>query len=280
MPIISAIPTGSFAPDSASRIVPEPAADLAAAEHGEHHGGVGRSERGADDPGGHPFEAEPPVRDAGDGAAVANVPGTPSDDDRTLPRRGTGAGRCHAAVEEDHDERDDADPRHVLDRDRVFDSRRDVRGDGGGDEKERRRRHGHACGHLRGEHGGHERDSGDDDNRAEVGELGHEDACGHARRQHDRTRGGGVLRERDLGVDARAAAGRALDDERAAERGDPVGEATQAAAVGAPGQEVAGSADAVVDHVDDARSRSRRTWISASVASAYFATFVSASATT
>ena len=63
IPIISAIPTGSFAPDSPCRIVPRPPADLAVAEHREHHGRIGRRDGGAEQPGGRPAEPEHVVRD-------------------------------------------------------------------------------------------------------------------------------------------------------------------------------------------------------------------------
>src|SRR4051795_8278936 len=60
-----------------------------------------------------------------------------------------------------------------------------------------------------------------------------------------------VWSHRDLGAQARAAAGRAVDGDRAVERGDAVGEAAQARAAA-----LVGAADAVVgDLDDDARAR-------------------------
>ena len=66
IPIISAIPTGSFAPDSPCEDRPGAAADLAVAEHREHHRRVGRRDRGAEQAGGGPAEAERRVRDERD----------------------------------------------------------------------------------------------------------------------------------------------------------------------------------------------------------------------
>ena len=81
--------------------------------------------------------------------------------------------------------------------------------------------------------------------------------------------------QRDLGGDAGAAAGRALDREAAAERLDAVGETAQARALGR-----IGAADAVVGDPDDARPFSRATRTFTPVAPAYLITFASASAIT
>ena len=81
---------------------------------------------------------------------------------------------------------------------------------------------------------------------------------------------------RDARLHARAAAGRALDDERAADRGQAVLQAAQPAA-----RVHVDAADPVVlDAHDDGRARGAATIDARAVARAYFATFVSPSATT
>ena len=57
-----AMPTGSFAPDFALQEHAAATADLAAAEHREHHGRVGRRQRGAEQERGTPAEGEQHVR--------------------------------------------------------------------------------------------------------------------------------------------------------------------------------------------------------------------------
>ena len=109
IPIISAIPTGSFAPDSPCEDRAGAAADLAAAEHGEHDRRVGGRERGA----------EQAARDPARGRAGSARRRRSARRSRTCrARRARGSARprtaeappadVHAAVEEDHDQRDDA----------------------------------------------------------------------------------------------------------------------------------------------------------------------------
>ena len=91
---------------------PDAAADLAPAEHREHHRRVGRRERGAEDARGRPAEVE--QRSARRRAISAGRR------ERAERRRATTIGTAeraepapadvHPAVEEDHDQRDDADP--------------------------------------------------------------------------------------------------------------------------------------------------------------------------
>ena len=69
--------------------------------------------------------------------AVANVPTMPSERIGTSAMRGTSPADPRAAVEEDHDERDDADPLDRADRD-VAESGKSVREQGGGHEEQRR----------------------------------------------------------------------------------------------------------------------------------------------
>ena len=102
------------------------------------------------------------------------------------------------------------------------------------------------------------------------------------RARDGRDRRGGVdveahaetLLQRQLGAYTRAAAGRALDVERAVERRHAVAEPAQARA----GERVGAALAVVLDDDDDAAVVSR-TRTAARVASAYFATFVSASET-
>ena len=80
---ISAIPTGSFAPDSPSRMVAAAARDLPLAQDREHHRRVGRRDRG-----GHQQRDDTSpgrtrsARAARAAATVRNVPSTPDDRDR------------------------------------------------------------------------------------------------------------------------------------------------------------------------------------------------------
>ena len=141
IPIISAIPTGSFAPDSPSRIVPVRPRDLAAAEHREHDRRIGRRERGAEQAARRPGEAE---------QARARRPRSGRRSRTCRARRARGSARArprkrrqpmsHAAVEEDHDQRDDADPLDGHDRDRVPERGKEVGGRRGGEQEERRAR--------------------------------------------------------------------------------------------------------------------------------------------
>ena len=91
--------------------------DLAPPEHGEHDGGVGGRERGAEQSRDNVHE-KPSSQCAASVSrpAVAKVPITPSE---STGRRGSEAAQAdpRAAVEEDHDERGDADPLDGRDRD-------------------------------------------------------------------------------------------------------------------------------------------------------------------
>ena len=135
IPIISAMPTGSFAPDSPSRIVPvrPPTSRRPSTEN--MTAGIGRRERGAD--AARDVVHEKPSSQC---AASGEEPGGRERPERrrargsARARRGTAASpTLRAAVEEDHDERDDADPLDRADRE-LAERREDVR--------ERRRRRG------------------------------------------------------------------------------------------------------------------------------------------
>ena len=119
IPIISAIPTGSFAPDSPSRIVPErPPTSRRPSTENITAGSVGAS-AAPRMPRGRPAEAEQRVRGERD------QPGGREGAER---RRATAIGTrraaeaapadVHPAVEQDHDQRDDADPLDRPDRQR------------------------------------------------------------------------------------------------------------------------------------------------------------------
>ena len=75
---ISAIPTGSLAPDSPSRMVPLRPGDLALAQHREDHGRVGRRDRGGHQQRQVPAQPEGVVDEHAAAAAVRNVPSTPA----------------------------------------------------------------------------------------------------------------------------------------------------------------------------------------------------------
>jgi hypothetical protein len=92
-------------------------ADLAVAEYGEGDGRVGRRERGAEDAGGSPGETEQPVRRHCHQPGGRERAHEAERDD--LERRGAEAAPpdVQAAVEQDHDQRNDADPFNLTDRD-------------------------------------------------------------------------------------------------------------------------------------------------------------------
>ncbi len=98
---------------------PRAAANLPTAEHGERHGRIGRSDRGADQPGGDPREPEEVVR--GERHEPGGEEGSDDAERENRDRRAAEAPEpdVQAAVEEDHDQRDDADALDGLDRERV-----------------------------------------------------------------------------------------------------------------------------------------------------------------
>ena len=92
--------------------------DLAVAEHGEHHRRVGRGDRRAEQPGGHPADAERAVGEEVTRPAVAKVPEHAEQRDRDGRVAEAPQADRRAAVEEDHDERDRPRPLDRVDRKR------------------------------------------------------------------------------------------------------------------------------------------------------------------
>ena len=67
---------------------------LAPAEHREHHGRIGRRDRGSDDPGQHPLEAQRVVGEHGDEAGGRERAEQAEREDRRQRRLETAASRC------------------------------------------------------------------------------------------------------------------------------------------------------------------------------------------
>jgi hypothetical protein len=173
MPIISAIPTGSFIPDSPSRIVPGAAADLLPAEDGEHHGRIGRRERGAEDPCSGPAEVEEVA--AGERHQAGGREGAehPERRDRHHRPAETRPSDPHAAVEEDDDQGQHRDPLDVFDRELPPQAREDLRRDRGREQEDGRRGDRDLLADPVREDGKREDRRDDEDNQAEMGELAH-----------------------------------------------------------------------------------------------------------
>src|SRR5919108_839389 len=150
-----------------------PSAYLAVAEDREHHGRVGRGERGAEDARARPAEVEQIVGSDRDQSSGREGPEDAERGDRC--RRGPEAAPAdvHASVEEDHDERDDPDPLHVADRQDITEGLEVSGSNRGREQEERGRGERKALGHLAREdreekaHADHEHDA------AEVGQLLH-----------------------------------------------------------------------------------------------------------
>ena len=155
---------------------PRAPADLAAAEHREHHRGIGGRHGRADNSREDPVEAQRVVSDERHDPGGCEGAEQPDREDRGGGRAEPAPADVHAAVEEDHDQRDDRDPLHRLDRHRVVDLRPDDGDRRSRDQEDRRRRHRNPLGQRRRERrdreaGGHEKNDG-----AEVGDLGHGEA--------------------------------------------------------------------------------------------------------
>ena len=129
------------------------AADLALAEHGEHHRRIRRRKRCAEDAGRGPVEAEQVARcdrhhpcgrerseyaEQGDRHECSPKPLPP---------------HSHAAVEQDRDQSEDGDSLDVTHRQHVAEAREDPAREGGSEEKDGRRRNSKLLAQLVREHG-------------------------------------------------------------------------------------------------------------------------------
>ena len=174
MPIISAIPTGSLAPDSPSRIVPlrPPTSRLPSTEN-MTAGSVGASAAPR-----MPAVVQQKPKSA---CAATRDQRARSRTCRAMPSTAIGDARraeappadVHAAVEEDDDQRDDADPLDLLDRQRVGERREEVRRDGRGEQEERRRRDREVRGQLARDDRQRDAAGDDQDDRPEGADLVH-----------------------------------------------------------------------------------------------------------
>ena len=135
IPIISAMPTGSFAPDSASRIVPvRPETSRRPSTENMTAGSVGAIAAPIRPDVIHEKSSSQCAARV-TSPAVANVPRMPSESTGTARRAEPAQADPRAAVEEDHDERDDADPLDGADRD-VAERGEDVREQRRGDQED------------------------------------------------------------------------------------------------------------------------------------------------
>ena len=165
--VISAIPTGSLAPDSPSSTVLLRPAIAAPSEYREHHGRIGRRDRGGDQQREVPVEAEREVqqhRSAGRGEEGAEHAGQR---DRYRGRAKAPHADVHAAGEQDADQRDGQD---VLDRGRGerVQVRDQLDRDRRGDEDEHRHRHAQPLGDPVRQHGGQADERAQQDQQREV----------------------------------------------------------------------------------------------------------------
>ena len=164
------------------------AADVAPGEHREHHGRVGRRERGADDRRGRPRHRQDDL--GGDRAQRSGQEGADDAEQHDRPQRRPqpSPADLDAAVEQDRDQRDHADALDVADRDRLGERGQEVRDRRGRDQEDDRRRHAQPGGQAR----RHERqpEAGGDDGEhdGEVMDLAHDQGSTSPRATSDSIR--------------------------------------------------------------------------------------------
>ena len=148
-------------------------ADLLAAEHGEHHRRVGGGECRAEDGCDRPADVQRGVRKQRDEQGRAERAEDAEERDLGPGAAEPAPADVHPTLEEDDDEGHDAYARRRLDRhDRQ--AREHVAGDGGDDQEDRRPGNREPRAELAGGHG-HEQPTGhDEDDSAEVEDLGHD----------------------------------------------------------------------------------------------------------
>ncbi len=151
-----------------------PTADLATAEHGERDRWIRRSDRRADQSGHDPREAEEIVPDERDETRGGERADDAENEDRSGGAPKAADADVESAVEEDDDERDDADALDGLDGQGVAQRFHGRGEEARGDEEERGVGERDPVGDT-GSENGQEHASGDDeDDDSEVGDLGHE----------------------------------------------------------------------------------------------------------
>ena len=123
---MSAIPTGSLAPDSPFEDRPGPARDLLAAEYREHHRRIRRRQRRTEQTGGLPAEVEQVMRGERHQPGRHERSDQTERDDRQRGLPEAAPADPHAAVEQDHDQRDDGNPLDVPNRECVGEARPEV----------------------------------------------------------------------------------------------------------------------------------------------------------
>ena len=152
------------------------AGDLAPAEHREHHRRIGRRECGADDARQRPAEPERVVREDGQEAGGRKRPEHAQREDRAGRRTESPPADVDAAVEQDHDQRDNRDPLHGQDRHRLVHLRPEIRDDRRRDQEDRRRRHGDPSAQRRRDDRERDAAGSEEKDGCEVRNLGHGDA--------------------------------------------------------------------------------------------------------
>jgi len=152
------------------------AGDLAAAQHREHHRGIGRCQRSANDPRQRPVEPERVVRERGQEASRRKRPDHAQREDRAGRGAEPPQADVHPAVEQDHDQCHDRDSLDGHDRHVLVHLRPGVRGERRRNQEDRR------CGNRdpprQGRRHDGERDSPGNEKKegCEVCDLGHGDA--------------------------------------------------------------------------------------------------------
>ncbi len=116
---------------------PRPAVDLAAAENRERDRWIGRCQRGSEHPARDPGEVEEHVRGGRDQRGRGERPEDTEREDRHGGAAELAPADVEAALEEDHDQGDDADPLDGDEGDLVVDPRHEVGDHRRGDEEER-----------------------------------------------------------------------------------------------------------------------------------------------
>ena len=148
-------------------------ADLAAAEHGEGHGRIGRCECGSEQSARDPGEAEQAMCGECDQPGRGEGAEDAQRHDRDERHRRLAPADVHAAVEEDHDHRDDADPFDGDEGHRLAERRCDVGSDRGGEEEDGCARNRQALGDRASEQREREAGGDDQDDLTEICDLVH-----------------------------------------------------------------------------------------------------------
>ena len=152
---------------------PRPAVDLAAAENRERDRWIGRGKRRSEHPARDPGEVEQDVRGERDQRGRGERPQDPEREDRHGRTAEAAPADVEAAFEEDHDQRDDADPLDGDEGDLVADPRHEFGDRRRSDEEERGARDRQPFRDRAAEQRQRDPAGDDEDDHAEVWDLRH-----------------------------------------------------------------------------------------------------------